>query len=37
MNGAMEPSADADLILYQTENGKTQIQYQLEDGTTCKS
>ena len=32
MNGAMEPSADADLILYQTEDDQARIQYQLEDG-----
>ena len=31
MNGAMEPSPASDLILYQTEDGKTRIQCRFED------
>ena len=31
MNGAMEPTPASDLILYQTEAGKTRIQYRFED------
>ncbi|MFM8278423.1 MAG: hypothetical protein ACKN89_15815 [Cyanobium sp.] len=31
MNGAMEPTPASDLILYQTEDGKTRIQCQFED------
>lgn len=27
----------SDLIFYQPEDGKARIQYQLEDGATCKS
>jgi len=31
MNGAMEPTPASDLILYQTEDGKTRIQCRFED------
>ncbi len=31
MNGAMEPTSASDLILYQTEDGKTRIQCRFED------
>ena len=33
----MEPTPASDLILYQTEAGKTRIQGHFEDGATCKS
>jgi hypothetical protein len=31
MNGAMEPTPASDLIMYQTEEGKTRIQCRFED------